>query len=172
MEIGELKEVLCRHVDEKSLFGVYVIHGCSLKYINHRFAEIFSYERQELQEMGDLYPLLHEEDRDGVVEKFAGRSPDDRFRCRFRGRKKDGGIIYVDSVNSVMEYQGEPFIVGSVIDITELMETEDALRESMEVLKRSEEERSSFLPHDDPRYQGAALGNIGLRRDTDAEGGR
>lgn len=126
----ELKEGLERAA-EKALAGVYVIRDGVFIYANPKLAEIFGYDVEELIGMDPL-KLVHEEDRDYVAKNLEVRIRGqlESTHQEFRGVRKNGEIIYVESYGSRLEYKGKPIIVGTLIDITRRKKLEIELKKS------------------------------------------
>jgi PAS domain S-box-containing protein len=72
------------------------------------------------------------EDRDVVTENIRKRveGEADRIRYSFKGLRKDGQHIEIEVHGARIEYDGKPAIIGTLLDITERKEAEDALRAS------------------------------------------
>ncbi len=122
-DISERKqsENLFRALSEESLVGVYLIQDGIFKYINPRFAKIFHYKKEEIE--GKLGPLdlAHPDDRH-IVDKNIKDRIDGRIKAieyDFRCMTKDSQIIHVNVYGTGIEYQGEPAIVGTIVDITD-----------------------------------------------------
>jgi PAS domain S-box-containing protein len=126
-------EARYRMVTEGSLAGVYVVQDDSFVYVNPTFAQTFGYRVEEILDK-TLKPLdlVHPEDlpqvQDSVRRRLSGEL--DAAHYTFRGRHKDGSVIYCESFGRAVEYQGRPAIVGTLLDITERQRTFDALRQS------------------------------------------
>ncbi len=126
-----------RDLTERSLVGVYVIQNGVFKYINPRFSEIFGYTVEELvnSKYSDLILL---DDRPFVEEcirkRIAGQ--DEHGHYTFRGRTKDGKTIHVEVFSSRTIYEGEPAIIGTLLDVTERHRAEEELAESRNYLDK------------------------------------
>jgi diguanylate cyclase (GGDEF)-like protein/PAS domain S-box-containing protein len=119
-----------RSLVEESLTGVYLIQGERLVYCNPRLAEIFGYTRQEMLLLGSVLEVIDPIDRDLVSAKLRQRLAGeiDTVEYIVRGVRKDGRGIFVEarSVRTTMEEQ--PAVMGSMVDITERKNLEEALR--------------------------------------------
>ena len=123
-------ETRFRLYTEGSLVGVFVIQDNRLVYVNPVMAEILGYSPQEMTGLPPL-DLVHPDDRDfgsrKMAERLAGKQPE---LYTIRGVKKDGGIVHCEIMGRLMDYQGRPAILGSLLDITQRLRAEEALRES------------------------------------------
>ncbi len=130
LEYGVLREIL-EAVAERALAGVYVIEGGKLIYVNPKLAEIFGYTVEEM--IGkDPLSLVHVDDREIVRENIEKRLRGEKESTHqfFRGIRKNGEVVYVESYGSRIEIDGRIIIVGTVIDVTERVRLERNLRES------------------------------------------
>ncbi len=88
--------------------------------------------------LDDAFAMIHADDRDDVVDRFETAadpaSPDDLFRSVHRQRRPDGETLWVVS-RGVFQFEGEPRravrLLGSLADITELKEAQDAVRHQL-----------------------------------------
>ena len=126
-------EARFRMVTEEALTGVYIVReDGKFQYVNPALARIFGYTPQEL--VGKLGPLdlTHPQDRPLVEEKMRKRLKGEvrSVHYTFRGLCKDGKVIHCEALGRHIEYQGRPAIMGNLLDITERVQAEKALRES------------------------------------------
>jgi PAS domain S-box-containing protein len=121
---------------ENSLQGTAIIQDGKYIYVNLIFAETLGYSPAELQnlEPQEVWNLIHPEDRKGLMER------DDILesgtlvlpRHTFRYIARDGSVKFVDSFARRISYKGRPATQVYEIDITELKEAQQALRENEE----------------------------------------
>jgi PAS domain S-box-containing protein len=121
-----------RNFAEQSLVGIYLISDDVFKYVNPNFAEMFGYSVDECLNNVHFPQLVHPEDL-ATVEKQVGRRLSEEtkaVRYSFRGIKKNGETIHVDIFGSSMVLKGKAVATGSILDVTERKQAEEALRES------------------------------------------
>ncbi|MFA5332334.1 MAG: PAS domain S-box protein [Methanoregula sp.] len=117
---------------EHSLVGIFLLENGVIRYVNPRFAEMFGYSPGELS--GKVFvPLLVAPRDQPLVEKQrlakeSGREKSTHY-C-FYGVRKDGAIITLENYSTRVDFQGQPGIIGTLMDITERTKAEDALKES------------------------------------------
>ncbi len=123
-----------RTLAECSLAGIYVIQNERFQYVNPRFTRMLGYEREEDLIGLDFREVVHEEDRPLVSDPGLRRGkgfvyPD---RYTFRAIRKDGSVAWLDLSNVAARYMDQPAYIGTVVDITEQRESEEALLQSEE----------------------------------------
>lgn len=128
----ELEEMF-RELATQSALGLAIIDQEGFAYVNPRLAEMFGYTEAEIWKMLPL-DLVVEDDRPFMRETLR--------RCiageikwandTFKGVRKDGALIDVETYGSGVEISGKPVALASVLDITGRKCAENALRESEE----------------------------------------
>ncbi len=123
-----------RTLVEKGMVGVYLIQDGLFVYVNNKLAEIFGYTPDEIVDHKGPEDLVLPEDWPVVRENIRRRMDGeiDSVNYDFRGHKKDGSAIQVEVHGSAIEYRGKRAVLGTLLDITERMRAEKALRESEE----------------------------------------
>ena len=125
-------ELRFRMYTEGSLVGVHVTQDDRFVYVNPVFAQIFGYTPQELMAGMSPLDLVHPDDKDFHPPKNSRASG----RCSLRNSivlralKKDGSLVHCEILGRLVEYQGRTAILGSLLDITQRLQAEEALRES------------------------------------------
>jgi len=106
---------------EQSMVGVCIVKDGRFACVNARFAEIFGYERGELEGKAGLVDLAAEEDAPLLAALEApgpGGEAGER-QVRFRAARKDGAPVDVSLNGKAVDDGGRPAFVGSVLDVTE-----------------------------------------------------
>ncbi|HMK35109.1 MAG TPA: PAS domain S-box protein [Desulfomonilaceae bacterium] len=131
-----------RTLTEKSVVGVYLIQDTYFRYVNPKLAEIFGYDADELVDKIRVLDVVHPEDRALLEKNLKTRLSGeiDSMNYQFRGLKKNGSVIHVEAYGSRMDYEGSPAVIGSLVDITNRIESEQALRKSEHLYKTLVEE--------------------------------
>ncbi|MBI5098331.1 MAG: PAS domain S-box protein [Nitrospirae bacterium] len=131
-----------RNLAEQSLVGIYLVQDEKFRYVNPVLAEIFGYAVEELIDKKQTVDLVLPEDLPVVRENVRRRESGEvqSIHYDFRGRKKNGEIIYVDVYGSKTLYQGRPAVIGTLLDITGRKHAEDRImRQSREIESRNVE---------------------------------
>lgn len=127
-----------RGLVEQSLIGIYVIQDGRFRYVNPGFAAIFGYDSaEELVERVAVSELVSPEDRARVAENVRRRLDGEisDIRYTFTGLRRDGSRMDAEVHGRVVDYRGNPAVIGMVLDITERNRALAALRESEERLQ-------------------------------------
>jgi PAS domain S-box-containing protein len=114
--------------------GVFLIHDGDLKFVNEAFARIPGYTVEEILGM-NFGGLVAPEDRDMVADRYTRMmaGEDVPMEYEFRGiRKGEDMRTTVRMTVGLTEYQGKPAVIGTVKDVTERKQMEEALLESEE----------------------------------------
>ena len=139
--ISELKETenKFRGLVEQSLTGIYIIKGGRFQYINPKLAEIFGYSVNEIINNCTVADLVYDDDRELVKENLSKRiqGKTDALHYTFRGKRKNGDIITVDVHGSRSIINGDPVVVGILLDITERVKIENSLRKLSKAVEQS-----------------------------------
>ena len=131
-------EVKFQALIEESPVGVYVIQDGKFRYVNLNLAELFGYAPEEV--ISSLTPtdLVYEEDQPLVSENIRKRLQGEvrSLQYTFRGRKKNGSLIDIETLGSRTEIQGRPAIIGTLLDITERKRMEALLQERQHFIEQ------------------------------------
>jgi PAS domain S-box-containing protein len=140
MVVQELLSLTARFhtLVEQAVVGIGVVQDDRVRYANAAFATIFGYRHEELLRLDSLLQLVCEEDRAAVEGEFRRALNGDsrHFEHRFRGVRSSGEIAHVHVYGSRCEVDGTPAVAGVLLDETERVRTEEALRSSEVRLRR------------------------------------
>jgi PAS domain S-box-containing protein len=122
---------------EHSLVGVYLIQDYVFKYVNPQLATIFGYTPEELIDKKGPEDLTYPEDwplvRENLRKRVTGEV--ESIQYTFRGLRKSGEPFDVEVFGSRTIYKGRPAVIGTLVDITERLKLENALKERIEELE-------------------------------------
>ena len=151
-----------RTLAERSLAGIYVIQDDRFQYVNPRLTYILGYEREDDLIGTDFRDVIHEEDRPKALnpESRGGRGLTYPDRNTFRALRKDGSVAWLDLSNVAARYMDRPATVGTVIDITDQRETQEAL------LQSEEKYRTIIEQIEDGYYEVDLRGNVTFFNDS------
>lgn len=121
-------EAKYRGLVEQSLVGIYMIQDDRYVYANPTFAHIMGYSAEELM-AGKVLDFVFEEDRPLVAENIRKRLSGEIHSIRYGLRmvRKDGKMIHVEVHGVRSEYEGQPAIIGTILDITDRKKIEAQL---------------------------------------------
>lgn len=130
-----------RSIVEQSLVGIYIIQNGKLVYVNPGFEKIFGYSKNNLLNKMSFEGLVHEDDI-GPVESFYNNrinkhSAEQQYI--FRAIRNDGAVLHIEVIASLITYNNEPAIIGTLVDITDRVEEERRINQA--VLDAQEKER-------------------------------
>ena len=130
-------ELKFRTIAEKSIVGVYIVKNGKFAYVNPRFAEVFGYQTEELTNTVPIEIVFHESFKNTATENVRKRVSGEVESVHYEaiGQKKDGTTNWVEFYGSRATINGEPTIIGSMIDITERKAAEEELRSSEQQYK-------------------------------------
>ena len=115
---------------EKSHVGVYMLQDGLFKYVNAEFANILGYRIDEMIDRIGPPGVIFPEDLPVVEENIRRRIAGElkSLRYDFRIVTKDGKTRHAEVYSSQTFYQGQPAIIGTLLDITDRRAAEEELR--------------------------------------------
>jgi PAS domain S-box-containing protein len=119
-----------RNLTEESLVGVYIIQEGRFKYVNPKFAQMFGYRPDEIIDKIDPDALVLPEDLPRVTQNIKKRLSGETgsMHYEFRAITRDKRIIDVEVFGSRTQFNMEPAVIGSMLDITARKQVEKNLR--------------------------------------------
>ena len=144
LELKESEEKF-RTLSEQSLVGMLILQDDLIVYVNEGFIRMTGYEREELLSMGKggFLSLISEQDRVRVAEQARLRqsgSAGAGTGYQARAVSKNGTVHWVTLIGKSVSYGGRPADFVSVVDISDIKWTEDALRISEQKFRNIFEE--------------------------------
>ncbi|MEE8436032.1 MAG: PAS domain S-box protein [bacterium] len=124
-----------RDLIEGSIQGILIHRRGQPLFVNQAYADMFGFDSPEqFMELKSIDELLHPEDKNRLVsyQQKRLRGEEVPTHYTFRAFRGDGSMIWLDSIATRVEWEGEPASQSVNIDITERMAAETALRESEE----------------------------------------
>lgn len=146
LELRE-SEARFRGLVEQALAGIYIWQKGGFVYVNPGFAAIFGYrDPQDIVGCKALADLVCSHDCARVMADIQRVHGDDErvLHDCFAGLRRDGHSIYVEMHGRAFQYQGEPAVIGFLIDITARKNAEDQLMRQAEELRKRNDELERF----------------------------
>jgi len=122
-----------RALTDQSLTGIFIHHNGTVVYVNDCLAQMLNYSPEEI--IGKkFWDFVHSEDRRMVKAKEKSRSKgiNDAKNYEFRAIQRSGGLLWLETFATIIDYNGQKACMGNVIDLTSKKQAEEALRESEE----------------------------------------
>ena len=134
-------ETKYRSLLEQVTLGIAIVQGVppQVRYANPEMFKITGYAPDEILKFSDkeMARLIDPKELQLLFRRFEdrldGKPAPQRYEIRLT--RKDGKKIWVDFTASLIEYDGQPALQGTLIDITEKKAAQDALRESEELYR-------------------------------------
>ncbi|MBC7877815.1 MAG: PAS domain S-box protein [Anaerolineales bacterium] len=123
-----------RTLTENSIQGVAIFQRQKMVFANPALSRINGYTNKELMAMSaeQIIAMTHPDDlaisQERVKKRTAGETVSPNIEVRIL--KKDGSIGWVQVFNDQIEYEGQPAILSTLIDITESKQAKDELHTS------------------------------------------
>ena len=124
-------ETKFRALTESTASAIMISRGDKFLYVNVAAEAILGYQRGEL-EGKNFYDFVHPDFRQVVRERREARLRGAPTPTRYEVKvvAKDGKERWVDLTATVIDFEGEPAVLGTAFDITERMRAEEAVRRS------------------------------------------
>ncbi|AYL95941.1 PAS domain-containing protein [Mucilaginibacter celer] len=136
---AELKEaeLKFRTLAEKSVLGVYIVQKGRFVYVNPRFANVFGYEPDELIAASSVDVIIDDKYKAITLEHVRARLMGEMESVNYEvmGVCKDGTNNWVEFYGTRVQLDGEPTIIGSMVDVTGRKKMEEELRLSEQKYK-------------------------------------
>lgn len=123
-----------RVLSEKAMVGVYLIQDEIFKYLNPKFYELFGYSEDEIL-LKAIKDFIVPEDWPMVKEYFRKRISGeiDSLCYELRIVKKNGDIAFVEAHGSRILYEGQPTIIGTILDISDRKRAEKEVQRRLKL---------------------------------------
>ncbi len=128
-EALRVSEMKFRTLAETSAAAIFIDRGTRFVYVNSALEEITGYSRKELLAM-DLLDVIHPDFRELVKDRGEARLRDERVPPRYEIKvlTKSGEERWVDVTASLIEFEGEPAVLGTAFDVTDRKQAEETIK--------------------------------------------
>ena len=140
-----------RKVVEGSAQAVGVRTAKEILYCNDAFGRMLGFaDAAELFAQDKVYAseAIHPDDREFIMDRVhegLKSEPGHVLRYEFRMTRRDGQLLYIDSMATNIEWDGKPAFLFWMIDITDRKELEAQLRKKKEEAEFANRSKSEFL---------------------------
>ena len=126
-----------RLLSEQSILGIVILQDGVIKYVNNALTQIIQYTPEEMMKWSsnEFLKAIHPEDRQFALEQAQRKQLgeiDIVLRYKYRLLTKLGKIKWVESFSKTIMYDGKPADFINIMDVTDRIEAEEALKESEE----------------------------------------
>ncbi|MDP6719874.1 MAG: PAS domain S-box protein, partial [Pirellulaceae bacterium] len=144
-----------RRLIEGSVQGILIHRQFRPLFVNDAWATLHGYTTRDIMAMSSVAPLIADEDI-SCVEQCAERLLEDETqtkRFETRGIRKDGSTICLENFSTTIDWDDEPAIQTTTIDLTQRKNAEAILQQSHDEMERRVQERSSELAQSETLYR-------------------
>jgi PAS domain S-box-containing protein len=139
-----------RHLAEGSLQGIVIHSHYKPLFVNQAYADIHGFRTPEaILRLDSLLPLYAPSAREHLL-----RSTDTELREHlpptrriYQGMHRDGALLWLESREQVVSWEGEPAVQATIVDITERKHAEEALQRAHALLEQQVQKRTAKLAH-------------------------
>ena len=149
-----------RELIEGSLQGVTINQGGRMVYANEALCRMFGYPARELVG-ADRWMLVAPFDLARLKDLLRHGAPE---RFAFRGRRKDGRLLWLECINRRIEWDGAEAWQVVVMDVTERRLAEEQLLQAQKM--EAIGQLTGGVAHDFNNLLAVMLGNLELIRET------
>ncbi|HBG04211.1 MAG: hybrid sensor histidine kinase/response regulator [Geobacteraceae bacterium GWC2_58_44] len=124
---------------EQSLVGIFLLQDDLFSYVNPKFAGIFGYQPEQLVESKTLLDLVPRDDQIRVITQFLRplREESESLHFFFRGKRSDQSLIELEVNGTRTQLNGNPAVIGTLLDITERKRAEAELSKLWRAVEQS-----------------------------------
>ncbi|MBP2294216.1 PAS domain-containing hybrid sensor histidine kinase/response regulator [Azospirillum rugosum] len=141
-------EARFRGLIEGSIQGILIHRNFKPLFVNDAYARIFGFTTaEEVLDLPDLNILVAPEEQGrawrSYVTLMQGRVPSGVQRLR--NLRRDGRTVWVETIDRVVDWMGEPAVQTTVVDVTDRVKAEDQLLETAALLRAAIEAMPSGI---------------------------
>jgi PAS domain S-box-containing protein len=122
-------DTMFRSIVEGAIEGILIHRDQKPLYVNPAWARLHGLAVDDVLQMDDVLPLIHESERPRILsymqQRMRGESAPTRYE--YRGVRADGTVFWLENLVQQINWCGEPAIQATVIDISRRKKAEQAL---------------------------------------------
>lgn len=147
VESSQRSEQRFRSLLEGSIQGILIHRGQVPLFVNQAYADIHGYTVAEIMKLHSMSELHAPSDRQRIHGYMKARmaGEDVPTRYEYQAIHKNGSLIWLENAVRVVEWDAQPAIQATIVDISERKKTELKLRSLNEDLERRVRERTEEL---------------------------
>jgi PAS domain S-box-containing protein len=132
--LGE-SEARYRQLVEGSVQGIWIHENFVIRFANRRVAEIFGRPSPDRLVGTDLRELAAPHERARLERYRAARLRGEPAPVRYEweGIRADGAAVWLENVSTVVSWDGQPAILATLLDVTEVRRLEEQLRQAQKM---------------------------------------
>ncbi len=136
-----------QHLVEGSIQGIMVHRELEPHFCNEAWAALHGLSIEEVLDMDTIVPLIAESDRERLrVDAVASlRGPEPPHRYEYRALRQNGSSIWLENLVTIVDWEGEPAILSTVLNISDRKRAEAHLHQTHAELEQRVAERTAEL---------------------------
>lgn len=139
-----------RTLIEKTQLGVYILQDGKIQFANPVLEKIVGYSIEEMVGSMTIKDIVHPDDWERVEEnvriRISGEIPKEVRPIHVV--RKDGTTILLDTIASLINYEGKPAVIVTAIDITEKVAEEERVAKAVTDAQEKERQQIGMELHD------------------------
>lgn len=136
-----------RELIEGSIQGIVIHRLFKPLFVNEAWAELHGYTAREVLRMESIWPLIAPHERERAMQFAQARLRGEPAPSRYEAQdlRRDGSTIWVEKFISVIEWDGQPAVQTSLVDLSQRKQSEAAMQNANDELERRVQERTDEL---------------------------
>ncbi len=154
------REEWFRKLSDTTSTAIFIYQGEKFVYVNKATQDLTGYSEKELFSM-NFWNVVHPEHRELVRQRGLARQRGVKLPGRYQVKiiNKDGNVRWIDLTAGEIDWQGKPAGIGTAFDITDMKQSEIALRRSEELLRTFLNSTSDMVFLKDNNYRHLFVNN-------------
>ncbi|MEW6061042.1 MAG: PAS domain S-box protein [Bacteroidota bacterium] len=136
-ELLRASEERFRTLTETASSAIIIYQGDYLRYANRAAERLLGYSREELFSK-KFWEIVHLDEQENVRQRGMARLRGENVapNMEVRVMTKTGDLRWVDFTAAMIEYEGQPAVLGTAFDITGRKRAEEAIQQQLSELQR------------------------------------